>query len=162
MADIDVFQQQGEGQEQQQQEQQQGQHRNYKISKRELSKRTIRNLMTSQRMSAAEIAEHLNISQRTAERYIADILAKDRELFMRPAIEEVAERIAEFRQKLSWSEQDLVRRLRTHPDLEMMDVIAAHELLTKIGWAHVKLSYVTPAEIVRHTTSLDQVLGIMS
>lgn len=84
------------------------------------------------------------------ERYLHEIFVEDNKILLNPA-EEIATQVNIFREQLSLQRQQVLDDIANNPETDEMTRIEAHRLAAEIGWIIVKLSYETPAGIVRHT-----------
>lgn len=85
------------------------------------------------------------------ERYLHEIFVEDNKILLNPAAEEIATQVNIFREQLSLQRQQVLDDIANNPETDEMTRIEAHRLAAEIGWIIVKLSYETPAGIVRHT-----------
>jgi AraC-like DNA-binding protein len=121
----------------------------YKIPRRELAKREIRRLIIEEGLTNLQISERLNISERTVRRYTTDIFKKDSQVLINPAVEDIANQVSVFKERLARQYQDVISIAR-NPDVEYETQLAAHDLAANIDWVITRLSYETPAAIARH------------
>jgi transcriptional regulator with XRE-family HTH domain len=122
----------------------------YHIPKRELMKREIRRLVVEKGLTNKQLCETLNISDRTARRYLAQIFKEDNELLLRPSVDELATQANIFKEQLAMQRQQVLDGIANNENADFDTRIAAHDLAANMGWAIMKLNYETPAAIARH------------
>ena len=133
-----------------------GKHRGrYHIKRRELAKKEIHRLITTEGLTNSQLCERLNIPRRTLERYLHGIFSEDNDLLIRPTAEDIAMHVTLFREQILKQRQDVLREIANGPDVDPETKIMGHELAADMLWAATKLSINTPAFVARHTKFME-------
>jgi hypothetical protein len=111
------------------------------IPKREWAKKTIHHLIVEEGLSNAQLCERLQIPRRTLERYLHEIFQEDNDILLRPTAEDVAMQANLFIERLLVQRQHLLK-----------------EIAADMIWAVKKLSVETPADVMRHTRVMKEIV----
>jgi cell envelope opacity-associated protein A len=129
------------------------------IPKREWAKKTIHHLIVEEGLSNAQLCERLQIPRRTLERYLREIFQEDNDILLRPTAEDVAMQANLFIERLLVQRQHLLKEIAYNPAVQDANAkIAAHELAADMIWAVKKLSVETPADVMRHTRVMKEIV----
>jgi cell envelope opacity-associated protein A len=129
------------------------------IPKREWVKKMIHHLIVEEGLSNAQLCERLQIPRRTLERYLREIFQEDNDILLRPTAEDVAMQANLFIERLLVQRQHLLKEIAYNPDVQDANAkIAAHELAADMIWAVKKLSVETPADVMRHTRVMKEIV----
>jgi cell envelope opacity-associated protein A len=129
------------------------------IPKREWAKKTIHHLIVEVVLSNAQLCERLQIPRRTLERYLHEIFQEDNDILLRPTAEDVAMQANLFIERLLVQRQHLLKEIAYNPAVQDANAkIAAHELAADMIWAVKKLSVETPADVMRHTRVMKEIV----
>jgi hypothetical protein len=130
------------------------------IPKREWAKKTIHHLIVEEGLSNAQLCERLQIPRRTLERYLYEIFQEDNDILLRPTAEDIAMQSNLFIERLLVQRQHLLKDIAYNPDVQDADAkVAAHELAIEMIWAVRKLSVQTPADVIRHTRVMEEIVA---
>ena len=129
------------------------------IPKREWAKKTIHHLIVEEGLSNAQLCERLQIPRRTLERYLHEIFQEDNDILLRPTAEDVAMQANLFIERLLVQRQHLLKEIAYNPAVQDANAkIAAHELAADMIYAVKKLSVETPADVMRHTRVMKEIV----
>ena len=129
------------------------------IPRRELAKKEIHRLIIEEGLSNSQLCERLQIPRRTLERYLHEIFNEDNDILIRPTAEQVAMQANLFIERLLVQRQHLLKEIAYNPAVQDADAkIAAHELAADMIWAVKKLSVETPADVMRHTRVMKEIV----
>jgi cell envelope opacity-associated protein A len=129
------------------------------IPLRELAKKEIHRLIVEEGLSNSQLCERLQIPRRTLERYLHEIFQEDNDILLRPTAEDVAMQANLFIERLLVQRQHLLKEIAYNPDVKDADAkIAAHELAADMIWAVKKLSVEIPADVMRHTRVMKEIV----
>jgi hypothetical protein len=93
------------------------------------------------------------------ERYLHEIFQEDNDILLRPTAEDVAMQANLFIERLLVQRQHLLKEIAYNPDVQDANAkIAAHELAADMIWAVKKLSVETPADVMRHTRVMKEIV----
>jgi hypothetical protein len=118
------------------------------IPRRELAKKEIHRLITSEGLTNAQLCDRLQIPRRTLERYLHEIFQEDCNILMRPTAEEVAIETAKLRERLMERRQAILK-IADDPTVDPEVRLKAEELAIRIDSANVKLVKTPPAILER-------------
>ena len=129
------------------------------IPRRELAKKEIHRLIVEEGLTNSQLCERLQIPRRTLERYLHEIFQEDNDILLRPTAEDVAMQANLFIERLLVQRQHLLKEIAYNPDVKDADAkIAAHELAADMIYAVKKLSVETPADVMRHTRVMKEIV----
>ena len=129
------------------------------IPRRELAKKEIHRLIVEEGLSNSQLCERLQIPRRTLERYLHEIFQEDNDILLRPTAEDVAMQANLFIERLLVQRQHLLKEIAYNPAIQDASAkIAAHELAVDMIWAVKKLSVETPADVMRHTRVMKEIV----
>jgi hypothetical protein len=93
------------------------------------------------------------------ERYLHEIFQEDNDILLRPTAEDVAMQANLFIERLLVQRQHLLKEIAYNPAVQDANAkIAAHELAADMIWAVKKLSVETPADVMRHTRVMKEIV----
>jgi len=120
----------------------------YHKPQRELAKREIHRLITSEGLTNAQLCQRLNLPRRTLERYLHEIFSEDCEVLIRPTAEAIATETAKFQQQLMERRQAV---LKIADDTSQPGEVRlqAEELAINMAFANLKLLALPPAFLER-------------
>ena len=129
------------------------------IPRRELTKKEIHRLILEEGLTNSQLCERLQIPRRTLERYLHEIFKEDNDILIRPTAEQVAMQANLFIERLLIQRQHLVKEIAYNPAVQDTNAkIAAHELAADMIYAVKKLSVETPADVMRHTRVMKEIV----
>ena len=136
-----------------------GKRRRNHIPRRELAKKEIHRLILEEGLTNSQLCERLQIPRRTLERYLHEIFNEDNDILIRPTAEQVAMQVNMFREHLLVQRQHLLKEIAYNPAVQDANAkIAAHELAADMIYAVKKLSVETPADVMRHTRVMKEIV----
>jgi predicted metal-dependent phosphoesterase TrpH len=136
-----------------------GKRRRNHIPRRELAKKEIHRLILEEGLTNSQLCERLQIPRRTLERYLHEIFQEDNDILLRPTAEQVAMQANLFIERLLIQRQHLLKEIAYNPAVQDANAkIAAHELAADMIWAVKKLSVETPADVMRHTRVMKEIV----
>ena len=129
------------------------------IPRRELAKKEIHRLILEEGLTNSQLCERLQIPRRTLERYLHEIFNEDNDILIRPTAEQVAMQANLFIERLLIQRQHLLKEIAYNPAVQDANAkIAAHELAADMIYAVKKLSVETPADVMRHTRVMKEIV----
>jgi hypothetical protein len=136
-----------------------GKRRHNHIPRRELAKKEIHRLILEEGLTNSQLCERLQIPRRTLERYLHEIFQEDNDILLRPTAEQVAMQANLFIERLLIQRQHLLKEIAYNPAVQDANAkIAAHELAADMIYAVKKLSVETPADVMRHTRVMKEIV----
>jgi len=120
----------------------------YHKAQRELAKKEIHRLITSEGLTNAQLCQRLNIPRRTLERYLHEIFQEDSLLLMNPTAQEVAIETAKLKERLMERRQAVIK-IADNESIDPEVRLQAEELAVRLDSANLKLVVLPPAVLER-------------
>lgn len=118
------------------------------MARRDLAKREIHRLITSEGLTNAQLCARLSLPRRTLERYLHEIFSEDCDILMRPTAQDVAMEAAKLRERLMERRQAILK-IADDETVDPAVRLQAEELAVRLDSANLKLVAAPPAILER-------------
>jgi hypothetical protein len=124
--------------------------RYYKPS-RDLAKREIHRLITTEGLTNSQLCDRLQIPRRSLQRYLNEIFTEDNQMLMNPTREDVLTYVTIFKEQLLTQRQQILTDIANNPKIDGQTRLEAHEQAADLAYTAFRLNVNTPAFVLRHS-----------